>query len=1114
MEFRFAVRFFAVVGCFLFCVSSSAAGENQEVRSSNTLFTQMFQGSDPPDRTSSASQIAQLSFPDMKTAYYAGDTFTISVNISAAPQSSACDLYMAIALNGAPTLVFLTGNDAAPFSWSPVPARSGIPVASDKYTIFSFPIPSNFSGMGFYLYAALLKAAQPLSDDALISNIPTLSVKFLKTPEDAKDMKQAYAIDVLKTLSGASQLEGRLNQGVVRKLDLEIYLDKSALGKDPSMDDLALGLMMASEDLLRVPFPMKNLRLIRRTGDKLVKYHFAQYYQDIPVYGSWYKMVLKEEPKRFVLQSIAGRYSPSISLPTMTPEVSSQKALNVVLKSEGLRSLSELEIFVPPKLWIFDEALLASECPKCPVVAHNPRLAWGVVYNSPLAQGAATDAFVDALSGAILFKQPRTDASMQLNSFTAEGNTSRTCFAWQATRRTQWHDEEGECDYSTRCRYYNYCPLEGIACVNPSAEGYDNFDWSNDLYAFYRDIFGRRSYDGHDSYIWMYLDVGFSPANASSTDCGAWTIHQFSNGMHAIDVVGHEFGHSVHDSETNFVYQNESGGVAEHVADMFGHFFACWVGVGCNWRQGESTVRATAAGCGRDLSDPTRCSDPDHYTNYLVTSGDRGGVHTNCGILNKAGYLMTEGGTHNSITVTGIGEAKARQVYYRAVTHEMGRNTGFQDFATDMADACSDLISGGTVSSADCCQVRNAFAAVGLGLADQDCDGIFNDADTDDDGDLIPDAVDNCIFVANSSQTDTDSDGMGDACDPDIDNDTIPNDVDNCRYRANAGQQDFNGDGQGDACDDTDGDGIWDSVDNCRSTHNRDQADVDGDGQGDACDADIDNDGVANDRDNCIFAVNATQVDTDRDGIGDACDNCVNTANFDQDDIDGDGLGNACDNDIDGDGIVNANDECPEEYTYTSEWTICPTGAICRWGCNPDFPPPFDPAPATWRFGLDELDPMNPAAMRPVLVFPFDPCNFVPCEAQTLFPEGTSVNVSVNLNLDLSGEKATGQAMFFHAAVVDARGNRLGEGQAVFDNNELKPQAATGAQVFPISFPILPSYTWREAGKYVPSNLSQAALPAYYLIVTPALAGVEQQKILSRLPLTMALSVSVEQKQK
>lgn len=81
----------------------------------------------------------------------------------------------------------------------------------------------------------------------------------------------------------------------------------------------------------------------------------------------------------------------------------------------------------------------------------------------------------------------------------------------------------------------------------------------------------------------------------------------------------------------------------------------------------------------------------------------------------------------------------------------------------------------------------------------------------DGDGDGIPDAIDNCPFVANASQTDTDGDGVGDACDD------CPNDPDN----------------------DIDQDGVCGDVDNCPLVANVDQADDDSDGIGNVCDSDV-----------------------------------------------------------------------------------------------------------------------------------------------------------------------------------------------------------------------------------------------------------------------------------
>jgi Thrombospondin type 3 repeat len=115
-------------------------------------------------------------------------------------------------------------------------------------------------------------------------------------------------------------------------------------------------------------------------------------------------------------------------------------------------------------------------------------------------------------------------------------------------------------------------------------------------------------------------------------------------------------------------------------------------------------------------------------------------------------------------------------------------------------------------------------------VADQDHDGV-NDP---------PVGTDNCAAensAFNPSQADLDQDGAGDACDTDDDGDSIDDALDNCPTQANRAQADIDGDNIGDACDtDDDGDGRADSRDNCRFEFNADQGDTDGDGLGDACD--------------------------------------------------------------------------------------------------------------------------------------------------------------------------------------------------------------------------------------------------------------------------------------
>jgi hypothetical protein len=62
------------------------------------------------------------------------------------------------------------------------------------------------------------------------------------------------------------------------------------------------------------------------------------------------------------------------------------------------------------------------------------------------------------------------------------------------------------------------------------------------------------------------------------------------------------------------------------------------------------------------------------------------------------------------------------------------------------------------------------------------------DAVADSDGDLVPDALDNCPTVANADQRDHDVDGRGDVCDL-------------CPHIGESTDTDTDGDGVGDACD-------------------------------------------------------------------------------------------------------------------------------------------------------------------------------------------------------------------------------------------------------------------------------------------------------------------------
>lgn len=170
-----------------------------------------------------------------------------------------------------------------------------------------------------------------------------------------------------------------------------------------------------------------------------------------------------------------------------------------------------------------------------------------------------------------------------------------------------------------------------------------------------------------------------------------------------LDVAGHEMTHGVIENTTDLIYQDESGAINESLADIFGAYGEMYATGTVDWDMGEDIYTPNIPGDGglRSLSDPTsvRLSTtylpsghyPDHYDDRYLGTLDRGGVHINSSINNKAAYLITDGGTHYGVTVQGIGRTKAEKIFYRALTLYLTPSSGFKDMREAAIQASRDL---------------------------------------------------------------------------------------------------------------------------------------------------------------------------------------------------------------------------------------------------------------------------------------------------------------------------------------------------------------------------------------------------------------------------------------
>jgi Zn-dependent metalloprotease len=576
--------------------------------------------------------------------------------------------------------------------------------------------------------------------------------------------------------------------------------------------------------------------------DGLEHVAFYQMFRGYPVYAG--EIVVSLDGDR-VYATVGGLLS-DVVLNTI-PAISPRKAEDIARDDVGLPGAP---IFGETGLLVFDRSLLED-------VPSDPHMAWEVT----LSDRDPWRVFVDAHTGEVLFKHSLTVSDKDLDLEDANGtNANDTGCYWNTTANDQIGDEDGmDPDY-----------LNVPDAVNA-------WTYYHGAYDFYLGNFGRDSFDDDGAELEVYI-------HSSTTGGARWVggpdvfdcdLIDFSDGFVGWDVMVHEFNHGVlsYRAVSNPEYAYQPGALNESLSDTFAYLADpdCPIG--------EDVV----GGPLRDFCDPPALGQPDRMSEWVslpnTKEGDNGGVHVNNGILNKAAYLIAEGGTHpdTGVTVHSIGRPALGALYYAA---EANVTSGYQfiDWRNMVVSIADQWAVNGTNSftSYTACQVRNAFFAVELGWGDQDCDGFEDIPESDDDQDGVGDMADNCWGVYNPGQQDADGDGLGDACDPDDDNDGIPDVNDNCDFVPNANQNDSDFNGKGDACDDGDHDGVLDSEDNCPGEYNPGQENIDPqlDDEGDACDPDADGDGLSNDNDNCYLVYNPDQANSDGDVNGDVCDPC------------------------------------------------------------------------------------------------------------------------------------------------------------------------------------------------------------------------------------------------
>jgi len=268
-------------------------------------------------------------------------------------------------------------------------------------------------------------------------------------------------------------------------------------------------------------------------------------------------------------------------------------------------------------------------------------------------------------------------------------------------------------------------------------EGIDKFHkLLGDAYTFLKSTYGMDSLNNRGIRLVGFARVhynrkGKGPQCVGNKFNATWigslnALFVPENAIDYVEVVAHELAHGIISNGSKLKYKGQSGALNESIADAIGVSFRAWQNAGGSinnpvkrftsnrniWK-----LRAPGRRILRDLANPKSASPryPDHFADYVHTSRDHGGVHTNSNIINQAFYILSVGGNHPRLrtgpVVKGIGIRKASQIYALAGSNILTPHASFEDARYAFALAARTLFG---KKSQEWISVHKSMDAVGI----------------------------------------------------------------------------------------------------------------------------------------------------------------------------------------------------------------------------------------------------------------------------------------------------------------------------------------------------------------------------------------------------------------
>lgn len=481
-------------------------------------------------------------------------------------------------------------------------------------------------------------------------------------------------------------------------------------GKTATARELSLG---SQEKLL--------VRDVAKDVDGTVHTRYERTYAGLPVLGG---DLVVETSKAGATESVTKATRATIEVPSLKPTIAGARAERQAL------------------------AAARAEDAKSPTVSGEPRkVVWA-------ANGEPVLAYETVVGGL------QHDGTPQELHVVTDAGTGAKLFEWQAVRNGTGHTVySGTVPLTTtqsgstynltdgaRGNHRTYNLNRGTSGTGTLFSGPDDV-WGNGTasnaesagadahygaaltWDYYKNVHGRNGIRGDGVGAYSRVHYGNNYVNAFWSDsCFCMTYGDGSgnaNPLTSIDVAAHEMTHGLTSATAGLIYSGESGGLNEATSDILGaavEFYANNSSDVGDYLIGEE-ININGDGTPlRYMDKPSK--DGASKDNWYSGIGSID-VHYSSGPANHFFYLLSEGSgakvvngvsydspTADGLPVTGIGRAKAEQIWFKALTTKFTSTTNYAAARTGTLAVAGELY--GTTST-EYKAVQDAWAGVAVG---------------------------------------------------------------------------------------------------------------------------------------------------------------------------------------------------------------------------------------------------------------------------------------------------------------------------------------------------------------------------------------------------------------